>query len=369
MSYKRKQILEYIEGEDEEEYEEYEEEEEEEENEYIDLPTLKNRDINNDKKTTTTETGATKTTTTTTTTTTTSLPNKTQPTLPVSKNTITTPISKSNLKEKKNKNNKKLEEDIKHLTIHEERQKKREACNSFIRNPEPLLNLIKNIIFEYQIKTEISFTQLKEIWKQLGLETFKVFFEAQTIHHEVIHILYYGVLGYTLLDQPINGKSCIIFLLYILYNSQIVTPKQQIHLTINMWETLLGYFNEFKDQEIVEAYQAFRSLRTSGAFLFSATLHPVSTMNVFKTNSVLLKSSIIPPDLVGQDTTKSLKDLTELQRIHNAYNMAKMGENGVIPSSLNIINPNFSKETKDFTEQNTLIKFTKLWESKTPGMP
>ncbi|KAM9954123.1 hypothetical protein ACTFIR_009255 [Dictyostelium discoideum] len=335
MLNKRKQRLdkenieEEEEEEEEEEYEEYEYEREEEEDEIKDNSKYKKP-------------------TTTTTTTTTTIPSSKKKTTTTS--TIATTTNK-------------------HLTIHEERQKKREACNRFIKNPEPLLKLIKTIIFEYQIKSEISFAQLKEVWKQFGTETFKIFFEAQTINHEVIHILYYGVLGYTLLDQPINGKACIIFLLFILYNSQICSPKQQIVLTINMWETLLGYFNEFKEQEIVEAYQAFRSLRTSGAFVFSATLHPVSTMNIFKTNSIALKSSVIPPDLVGQDTTKSLKELSELERIHNAYNSAKMGENGVIPSSLNIINSNFSNETKDYTEQNTYVKFTKLWESKTPGMP
>ncbi|KAM9978094.1 hypothetical protein ACTFIY_011828 [Dictyostelium cf. discoideum] len=360
MSNKRKQRLdkENIEEEEEDEDEEYEYEwEEEEDNETKDNSKYKNG--NKPTKTTTT---------TTITTTTTTIPNS-------KKKTTSTPTTSPKLKgknknknENENENENKIEKD-KHLTIHEERQKKREACNRFIKNPEPLLKLIKTIIFEYQIKSEISFTQLKEVWKQFGSETFKIFFEAQTINHEVIHILYYGILGYTLLDQPINGKACIIFLLYILYNSQICSPKQQIVITINMWETLLGYFNEFKEQEIVEAYQAFRSLRTSGAFVFSATLHPVSTMNIFKTNSIALKSSVIPPDLVGQDTTKSLKELSELERIHNAYNSAKMGENGVIPSSLNIINSNFSNETKDYTEQNTYIKFTKLWESKTPGMP
>ncbi|KAN0021508.1 hypothetical protein ACTFIU_010108 [Dictyostelium citrinum] len=363
MSYKSNNSLnkrkQRVEREEEEEEEDDDEEEEKDNSAYLSTPiTSKHKNSNSNS--------SNKKTTTTTSTTTTTTPNSKK------KTTSTQPISKGKKNNNSNNNNKnenKFEEDIKHLSIHGERQKKREACNRYIKNPEPLLKLIKTIIFEYQIKSEISFTQLKEIWKQFGLETFKVFFEAQTLNNEIIHILYYGVLGYTLLDQPINGKSCIIFLLYILYNSQICSPKQQIHLTINMWETLLGYFNEFKEQEIVEAYQAFRSLRTSGAFVFSATLHPVSTMNVFKTNSVALRSSIIPPDLVGQDTTKSLKELSELERIHNAYNTAKMGENGVIPSSLNIINSSFSSETKDYTEQNTFIKFTKLWESKTPGMP
>ncbi|EGC37046.1 hypothetical protein DICPUDRAFT_46763 [Dictyostelium purpureum] len=254
------------------------------------------------------------------------------------------------------------------IFIHEERAKKKEVCYHYFSKPDELLKIIKEIIYQYQQKNVVSFSEFKELWKY-KMDTLGPFFESQHIYPDVIHILYYGVLGFTLLDLPINGKVSIIYSLYCLYNCQITNPRVPIIITLNYWETLLQYFEDIKNQTLYEGYQAFRFLRKMGAFVFSATLHPISTMNYFKTNSMQTNQPIIPHEIINNDPIKPLRNIKELKQITEQYNLAKRGPNNTIPESLNLINDNFYNEVFSSIDQNTIDKFAQMIQDRIPGFP
>eukprot|EP01132_Coremiostelium_polycephalum_P004695 gene4695-5863_t len=253
------------------------------------------------------------------------------------------------------------------INVHDERSKKREKSEHFLKAPEELLEAIRLIIFEFQRGQNWEFKQFKEIWKTQK-DVLTSFFESQPHDPNLIHILYYGVIGYTLLGQPIITKAAIIYALYILYNSQIVTPKVQITITINIYEKLIEYFNDFKVFGISDAYHAFRSLRNSCAFIFSASLHPISTMNIFKTNT---KSGgyIIPPDLVGVDTLEGVVNIDEIKNLHKEYVAAKKGDKETLPPSLNVCSEGFPDEIFGLIDHHLFKRYHTMLVNKIPGLP
>ncbi|EFA85807.1 hypothetical protein PPL_01038 [Heterostelium album PN500] len=253
------------------------------------------------------------------------------------------------------------------LDINIEIQRRKERAEYFDKNPQELLEAIRNVIFKFQQSTEFTFSTFKEIWKQEAclLE----FFEIQPHQPELIHILYYGVIGYTLMNQPVNSKSAIVYLLYVLYTCQIIQPPIPIDITLNIWDGLMLYFNCFKLYRLAEPYHVFKILMDRGAFHFSASLHPVASLPIFKTNSTTVGATVIPVDLVGVNLLNGLINLDHLKDIHEQYNQAKKGNNPTVPISLNITKQDFYSDIYNLLEDNTVKKLENMLVNKIPGLP
>ncbi|KAF2072325.1 hypothetical protein CYY_006359 [Polysphondylium violaceum] len=256
------------------------------------------------------------------------------------------------------------------VNVHEERSKKRETCEFYLKNPQNLMQMIKTIIFNFQTRNSLSFKDFKEIWRTQQLNPF---FESLSMNPSLIHMLYYAVLGYTLVNQPVNTKAAIIYSLYIIYNCQVLKPKVPIIITINMWNSLLGYCDSFKfHPEALEPYHAFKELRKSNAFVFSALLHPISSMPIFKTNSTQVSAPVIPTELVGVDTLKDVIDFDEFQHIHELYESAKskiVNSDETLKTSLGFAKHDFYQQIHRSFEDHALDRFTKMQENKMPGIP
>jgi len=258
------------------------------------------------------------------------------------------------------------------INVHEERSKQRETCEFYLKNPHYLLEMIRTILFNFQRKNSLSFKEFKDIWRTQNLNPF---LESLTMNPSLIHILYYGVLGYTLINQPLNTKAAIVYSLYIIYNCQINKPKVPIIITINMWNDLLGYFDSFKaNPEGLEPYHAFKELRKSNAFVFSARLHPISSMPIFKTNSTLVSAHVIPTELVGLNTTKDVVDFNEFEHIHELYTRTKNKFSQLAPSqddtiSLALTRSDFYQEISNLFDDHNLKRFEELQNNRFPGIP
>ncbi|GAM19682.1 hypothetical protein SAMD00019534_028570 [Acytostelium subglobosum LB1] len=250
--------------------------------------------------------------------------------------------------------------------IHLELKKNRERAEHLIKNPDLLLEAVKNIIFQFQQSHEFSFSAFKDIWKREAV--LNDFFQVHPHQPDLIHILYYGAIGYTMVNQPVNCKSAIIYCLYLLYTCQIVSPPIPIDITLNIWDELIVYFNCFKLYELAEPYHAFKQLRNKNAFHFSASLHAMASTPVFRTNSTKTSAPIIPRELVGVNTLGGI-DLTELNDVHNCYNQIKRGNNKVIPKSLDITKGDFYNEVFNLMEDNTVRRMEKMLYNRIPGLP
>ncbi|KYQ90468.1 hypothetical protein DLAC_09091 [Tieghemostelium lacteum] len=257
--------------------------------------------------------------------------------------------------------------------VYLERTKKKGALDIYQKNPEIILNFIKEVLFQFQHSGDKdgggakTFQEFKNVWKSVMSLT--SFFDGQFINPDLIHQAYYGVLGYLMEWQPMVMKLGIIFSLYLLFNCQLIQQKVPIIVTVNLWDQLVGYFNDFKKLKNYDGYHAFRSLRANGGFQFSATLHPLSQLAIFKTNSKLPSAAIIPPEYVTVDTIENVMDLDRLSSVHFKYQKSKQGNNKQTPTSLSVINPNFAQEMDTAHQEEQDHKYQVLIQNQLPGMP
>lgn len=208
---------------------------------------------------------------------------------------------------------------------------------------------VKNLILAYQQKGEISFKSFRETWKEVNFSVVHQAAAESTDPSEIIHGLYYHFLSYLFLDQPLIARAGTIYGLYLLYSTQLMSPKAKLTITLTVWLAVKETLNDIKQARIADAYQCFKKMSDEGGVLYSATLHPAAAKVQINEGDIPTASDAdgaagendtrmqeeqsegSGDGLDGGDsrfTSPEVIDVAAIERIAKMYGMAKLSASG-----------------------------------------
>ncbi|XP_060596485.1 snRNA-activating protein complex subunit 1-like isoform X2 [Ruditapes philippinarum] len=200
----------------------------------------------------------------------------------------------------------------------------------------------ENLLQKFSSAGTVRYEKFAECWRELNMSCYCA--GRQTIREakEFVEQCFNIASQFWLPPSSFLVRAGALYLLYGLYNYQLVQPKVKIRATPDQWKEIVEFQKEAREQQHLDLDFVFQKLLLEKAFQFVATPEEAG----HKSKGV--EDSKIIPDSMKEETSMldeifSSSSLNQLALVHDQYQKMKLALNGEDASepdtSLNIVHP------------------------------
>eukprot|EP01080_Neovahlkampfia_damariscottae_P001144 gene1144-10658_t len=230
----------------------------------------------------------------------------------------------------------------------------------------PYAEDIRDILLSYEEKDSFTFQDFKSVWKE---KTFSLIFEGKPddVDHSIfVQELYCTCLGYLLYQQSQNLKVSIIYILYLLYNTQPYSPKTKINVSIELYEEIVKTKIFAHENNLLECYYIIQKMNESKSFNFTSFVQTDPLLSSLQPQNSNSNELNVPSELLNVSHLKNCLDFDLLDSIKLEYEKEKQNYKIDESNSIYLINSNLNEEMKTLLKhhQNEKNKRKKIFQNE-----
>ncbi|ESO97073.1 hypothetical protein LOTGIDRAFT_174642 [Lottia gigantea] len=182
----------------------------------------------------------------------------------------------------------------------------------------------ETLIERFVAMETVRYENFAEIWREMKLSLLQSGRQNQQEAREFLEEVFDIAICYYLPPFNFQVRTCGLYLMYGLYNTQYSIPPVKFRVTMDMWKDLTDYQNEAHSQQHYDIDFVFQYLRSANAFSF---VFSRKEMRLRATNSGL--SSYYQQDLGPMEQSNivnivSTDDLRQLTAVDYQYQQLKI---------------------------------------------
>ncbi|XP_062325864.1 snRNA-activating protein complex subunit 1b [Osmerus eperlanus] len=219
---------------------------------------------------------------------------------------------------------------------------------------------IEDILSRFQQTESVRYEQFSAIWKEMKFSS--IFYGRLEINEtrSFSRVILSTAFSYLLPPYTFQIRVGGLYLLYGLFNSQLITPREKIRLALKDWEDIKKFEQDAINAQHFDVVYIYRKLLAEKAFHFTATPVPLCFQVKKKTKrqelcEEFMDRAMRPQELVSMDM------LEEVSNVHQHYEQLKTA----ISSTPGQPDPELRLVNKDLVPhlRNAVVEYYQ-WQSK-----
>ncbi|KAH3715741.1 hypothetical protein DPMN_058453 [Dreissena polymorpha] len=125
----------------------------------------------------------------------------------------------------------------------------------------------------------VRYAKFAEVWRDMNMSYFCAGRQSQRECREFVEEVFDLAVPYWLPPSSFLVRAGALYLMYGLYNFQLVIPKVKFRVTADQWRTILEFQQEARDQQHLDLDYVFQKMVLEKAFCYVATpkeMYPTS---------------------------------------------------------------------------------------------
>ncbi|XP_052818668.1 snRNA-activating protein complex subunit 1-like [Mya arenaria] len=195
---------------------------------------------------------------------------------------------------------------------------------------------IETLLQRFSESGTVRYEKFAEIWRDMNFSFFCAGRQSQRECREYVEEVFQVAIPYWLPPSSFLARAGALYMLYGMYNHQLVVPKVKIRVSPAQWQTIQEFQQEARDQQHLDLDYVFQKMCLEHAFQFVATSREMyqtgRDRDLFIADDLKEEASCI-------EEIFSSQTLNQLSLVHDQYQKMKVAlssDNTTPDSSLNI---------------------------------